>query len=129
MALAIEVGGRTQDGVQVSTVVKLVGSLDADTVAQAEKVVKPLLAAPPKVLVFDLAGLTFVSSAGIGILIAARKAVEAKAGSCFYSGPQPQIRKVFDIMKALPKASVFGSERELDEYLAEIQRKVTDGDD
>ena len=32
MALSIDVGGRTQDGTQVSTVVKLIGSLDADTV-------------------------------------------------------------------------------------------------
>jgi anti-sigma B factor antagonist len=128
MALSIDVGGKTQDGAQVSTVVKLVGSLDADTVTQAEKAVKPLLVAPPKVLVFDLAGLSFVSSAGIGLMISARKSVEAKGGACYFSGPQPQIRKVFEIMKALPTASVFGSVRELDEYLTEMQRKVTDGD-
>ena len=32
-------------------------------------------------------------------------------------------------MRALPDAAVFGSVAELDAYLAEIQRKVEEGDD
>jgi hypothetical protein len=37
---------------------------------------------------------------------------------------QPQIAKVLDIVKALPGISVFKSLKEMDEYLAAMQRKV-----
>jgi anti-anti-sigma regulatory factor len=40
---------------------------------------------------------------------------------------KPQIRKVFDIVQALPAQRLFNSVRELDEYLAEIQRQVREG--
>ena len=39
---------------------------------------------------------------------------------------QPQIRKVFDIIHALPSLNVFESVDELDRYLASIQCKVRD---
>lgn len=126
MALQVDVVGRTTSDGDASTSVKLVGSLEADTVPIAEKATKGLLAAPTKVVVFDLAGVNFVSSVGISYLLAARKAIEAKGSGCFFSSLQPQVRKAFDIMKALPSASVFGSVKELDDYLAEMQRKVTE---
>lgn len=40
------------------------------------------------------------------------------------SNPQPQIRKVFDMVKAVPLSDVFASTEELDAYLAAMQRKV-----
>ena len=42
---------------------------------------------------------------------------------------QPQIRKVFDIVKAVPVSDVFASVAELDAYLDTMQRKVLEGDD
>ena len=42
---------------------------------------------------------------------------------------RPQIKKVFDIMNALPSMNVFASEEEADSYLAEMQkRKQEEGD-
>jgi len=38
---------------------------------------------------------------------------------------QPQIQKVFDIIKALPSQQVFSTMRELDDYLDRIQRQYT----
>ena len=43
--------------------------------------------------------------------------------------PQPQVRKVFDIVKAVPVNEVFSSTQELDAYLDKMQRKVVEGDD
>jgi anti-anti-sigma regulatory factor len=43
--------------------------------------------------------------------------------------PQPQIRKVFDIMKLLPAMNVFANIQELDEYLARIQKRVIEGEE
>ena len=129
MGLMIDVAARTQGDVHVSSVLKLIGTLDSETVPAAEKVAKPLVAAGPKVLVFDLSGVDFVNSTGIGFLLASKFAMEKRGGACFLSSPRPQVRKVLDIMKALPADSVFGSQQELDDYLAEIQRKVEDGEE
>ena len=41
---------------------------------------------------------------------------------------QPQVRKVFDIIKALEGMNVFKSQEEMDEYLLAMQNKVLDGD-
>jgi hypothetical protein len=40
---------------------------------------------------------------------------------------QPQIKKVFDIINALPSMQIFASIEELDEYLDAMQKKVTRG--
>jgi hypothetical protein len=42
------------------------------------------------------------------------------------SQPSPQVRKVFDIVKAVPLNSIFSSTAELDEYLDHMQRKVSE---
>ena len=42
---------------------------------------------------------------------------------------QPQIRKVFDIVSALPTMQVFKNIEELDEYLDVMQKKVKSGAD
>jgi ABC-type proline/glycine betaine transport system permease subunit len=41
---------------------------------------------------------------------------------------QPQIRKVFEIIQALPSLNIFESVAELDRYLAAMQRKVREGE-
>ncbi|MCC7137519.1 MAG: STAS domain-containing protein [Planctomycetes bacterium] len=129
MGLTVEVAARTQGDVHVSTVVKLTGPLEPATLPVAEKAVRPLVAAGPKVLVFDLSGVDFVSSTGVGFLISMKAAMEKRGGACFISSPRPPVRRAIEIMRALPDAAVFGSVAELDAYLAEIQRKVEEGDD
>src|SRR5436190_22441158 len=123
MSLTVDVAALSQGKVHVSSVVRFVGSLEPATLPIAEKVVKPLLANGPNVLVFDLSGVDFVSSTGIGLLLASKSAMEKRGGACYFSSPTPQVRKVLEIMRALPEKSVFGSVAELDEYLAEMQRK------
>jgi anti-anti-sigma regulatory factor len=56
--------------------------------------------------------------------VATKKAMKEGGGSVLLTNLQPQIRKVFDIIKALPSLSIFESVEELDEYLTQMQRKV-----
>ena len=42
--------------------------------------------------------------------------------------PQPSVRKVLDIVKAVPAGGIFKDIAELDAYLDEIQRQVRDRD-
>jgi hypothetical protein len=52
---------------------------------------------------------------------------ERNYGELALLNPQPQICKVFDIMKLLPAMNVFANVKELDEYLTRIQKQVVEG--
>lgn len=126
MPLAIEVLLTKGDPSRATA--KLAGSLDTATAPQLEKELAPLLGdARLKALVLDLQALTFLSSAGIRVIMATRKQLRARGGQVVLHRPQPQVAKVFEVIQALPDVQVFGSDKELDSYLAAIQRKVVEG--
>jgi anti-anti-sigma factor len=126
MPLAIRV---THDPGRPNAVrIVLEGSLDAATSADLEKEIDQLLAGPLRFLALDLAGLKFVSSAGIRVLMKARQGLTDRGGVCAMTNLQPQVAKVFEIVKALPGVSIFRNEKEMDDYLAAMQRKFLEGD-
>lgn len=102
--------------------VKLNGSLDTATAPDLERQLAPVLGGPVKDLVFDLAELKFVSSAGLRVFSTARKQLKERGGQASFLHMQPQIQEVFEIMKSLPGVAIFKSVAELDEYLAARQR-------
>ena len=105
--------------------ITLQGRLDTLTAPQLDEKIAPLLGAKEvTLLVFQLDALEYVSSAGIRCMIRAHKAVTARGGQVSIVNPQPGVRKVFEIVKALPAENVFASEAELDAYLDTMQRKV-----
>jgi anti-anti-sigma factor len=103
---------------------RLGGQLDTTTAPALEKKVDEVLAAKPLAIVFDLAALEYISSAGLRAVFRAQKAMHAANGEVLVVNMQPAVQKVFDIVKALPLKSVFRSIEELDEYLDAMQRKV-----
>jgi anti-anti-sigma factor len=106
---------------------KLVGRLDTDTAPQLDSELNNVLARKDiKRLVFDLSGLDYLSSAGIRCFVRARKAVEPGGGTVAILNPQPGVRKVLDIVKAIPAKGIFASVAELDEYLDAIQKQIRD---
>ena len=102
--------------------VKLIGSLDTATAPELERQLGPVLAGPVKHLVFDLAPLKFISSAGLRVFSIARKQLKERGGQASFVNMQPQIQEVFEIMKSLPGVAVFKDIAELDHYLAVRQR-------
>jgi anti-anti-sigma factor len=110
--------------------VELTGSLDTATAPELERGLAPLLETKPDNLVFDLARLDFVSSAGLRVFGIARKRMKESGGHVSFLHLQPQIKEVFDIIKALPGLSVFKDIEEFDAYIAVRQRRDRDdGDD
>jgi anti-anti-sigma factor len=103
--------------------VKLTGSLDTATAPELKRQLAPVLADPVQQLVFDLARLKFISSAGLRVFSSARKQLKERGGQTLFVNMQSQIQEVFDIMKSLPGVAVFKDEAELDAYLAVRQRK------
>jgi anti-anti-sigma factor len=104
--------------------IKLTGSLDTATSPDLERELGPILASGVPEIVFDLAKLDFISSAGLRVFSMARKALKARGGQASFTNLQPQIREVFEIVKALPGVAVFESVQEMDNYLAARQRAV-----
>jgi anti-anti-sigma factor len=102
--------------------VTLTGSLDTATAPELERQLAPVLAEVIKDLVFDLAELKFISSAGLRVFSTARKTLKARGGQASFVNLQPQIREVFEIMKSLPGVAVFQDVAELDRYLVARQR-------
>lgn len=123
MALTVRV---TQDR-SFSRTVHLNGRLDSETVALLDNELSNLANSPVDVVVFDLADLEYISSAGLRSIFGTRQALAARSGRIVLLNARPQVQKVFDIVKAADLAAVFTSVDELDSYLDAMQRKVVDG--
>jgi sigma-B regulation protein RsbU (phosphoserine phosphatase) len=111
-------------------VVHVGGRLDAMTFSEFDEAMLALL---PRLgdggtVVVDLAGLEYISSAGLRSFARIRKSMRTRSGHTLLLNPQPQVRKVFDIVKAVPVNEVFTSTQELDAYLDRMQRQITEGD-
>jgi anti-anti-sigma factor len=104
-------------------VIKLEGSLDTNTFGQLEAEITRLTATEPALLVLDLAALAYISSAGIRIVQKGARAMEKIGGQFKLVNPQPQVAKVFEVIKVMPTGQLFSSEAELDAYLAKIQNR------
>jgi anti-anti-sigma factor len=110
--------------------VKLVlsGQVNSETWEKLDKEVNTLLAKKITAMIFDMAEVDFISSAGVGAIIKAKMSLLRNYGDLAMLNPQPQIRKVFEIMKLLPAMNVFASIKELDEYLTRVQKKIVEGE-
>ena len=106
------------------------GRLDATSYKEFDQALDGALARMPHggTLVIDLADLEYISSAGLRSLFRGRKVMRANGGHALLVHAQPQVRKVFEIVKAVPVHEVFRNVEELDAYLADMQRKVVEGD-
>jgi anti-anti-sigma factor len=102
--------------------VKLAGSLDTATAPELERQLTPVLAEGGSDLVYDLANLKFISSAGLRVFSSTRKLMKERGGQASFINMQPQIQEVFEIMKSLPGVAIFQDVAELDRYLAARQR-------
>jgi anti-sigma B factor antagonist len=113
--------GETRPGVFS---VSPIGSLDGNTYKILETTVDAVLKEMPDVIIFDLEFLDYINSMGVRVLLKTKKALEKNSGKIMFAHLQPQIRKVFDILNALPSLQVFTSIQELDQYLDTMQKAV-----
>ena len=105
-------------------VVSLVGSLDTNTAPQLDELLERELQPSIDMLVLDMKQLDYISSAGLRSIFKASKQMKQRGGRMGVANRQPQITKVFDIVKALPDLDVFASQAEMDEYLTVMQNRL-----
>ncbi len=124
MSLEIEIHAEPNEGKRIS----LAGSLDTDTAPQLQEKIDQEINSTVHMVIMDLKRLHFLSSAGLRVIFKTKKQMDEHHGKFLLLNLQPQVRKVFDIIKALDGMQVFKSQEEMDEYLTAMQNKVLDGD-
>ena len=90
------------DGVQV---VRLQGSVDASTSSQLESSLRGQLKEGAKKIAVSMKDVTFMSSAGWGLLLSVIKEIRASGGAIGVAAMSPEIRHVYNLlgMKAFVK--------------------------
>lgn len=89
MKIAIENGKET--------VICLSGQLDTLTSADLEKEVMPVLKGDAETVILDGAELTYISSAGLRLLLTLQKGMKAKGGAFRLRNIQKGIMDIFNI--------------------------------
>jgi len=101
-------------------IVELRGPLDSDTHQALEDELGEVINENTKAVVLDMAGVDYISSIGIGLVMKTKKALESKMATFAMTNLQPQIKKVFDAMKILPIIDIFDDMPEADKYIDQI---------
>ena len=117
---------QTQPGV-IAIIVQ--GSLDSETYDLLDQEITRALGEPLKALVLDMQGVDFITSAGVGTIMKAKTSLVKKKADLAMLHLQPQVQKVFEIIRVLPTLGVFQNQAELDEYLGRIQRRMLGEED
>lgn len=81
-----------REGEDVS-VLRVSGQLDISNASILERALNAAVADDPRAIVFDLAGLEFMDSAGISVLVRARSEV----GEVSLRNPTPVVRRLIEI--------------------------------
>lgn len=104
-------------------VIRLEGSLDTDTFGQLETEINRLVTEGSPLVVLDFAALSYISSAGIRVVQKGTRALERSGGSLKLLNPQPQVARVFEVIKMMPIDQLFTTLEDLDAYLRDLQSR------
>jgi len=104
-----------EDGVLIYT---LGGRLDSNTAKTLEETLKQELDGGCQAMLIDLAGLDYISSAGLRVVLLAAKRLRASEGRFGLSNLKGEIRQVFEISGLLRILSVYDSRAEAMKSLA-----------
>lgn len=79
-------------------IIMVSGFLDGHTAAELERKLGDTIKAGQVRLVLDLSGLTYIASAGVGILISLQHQAQKSGGGLQIVNPTPNVREIFSIL-------------------------------
>lgn len=85
---------------EVSVVLTAVGELDSYTAPQLRQAIQDVLSAGSRQIVIDLAGVGFLDSTGLSVLVRAQRESIAVDGELRLRGPSPQVTRILEISGA-----------------------------
>ncbi len=102
----------------------LSGQLDSETTPALDQQIQRALLDGADIIILDMATLKMITSAGVGVVMKTRTSLAKCGGDLMLLNMQPQIKKVFEIVRLLPTLTVFESVQEMDNYLIKIQQRI-----
>lgn len=106
-------------------IISPIGSLDSDTYQLLEKEITSILQKSPKGIILNMQRLDYISSIGLGLVFKTKKTMDEKGGTLIIANPRPNVRRVFDAVKAVPEelfATIEKPDEYLDLYIANIHK-------
>ncbi len=113
----------TDEKRQGTFIISLSGTVDSNTYMILEKEVDSILKNRPEVIILDMDRVNYISSAGLRVIFKTKKNLKQNKGNMYMVNLSSSIKKVFDIVNALPIQEIFSSIEELDDYLDKMQKK------
>jgi len=108
--------------------ITLAGALDSSTYMLLDNKIENLVTeGAARIITLDMSGVTYISSMGVRSVFKAKKNLARQEGSFLMVNLQPQVKKVFEIIDALPSMQVFANMREMDDYLTRMQSNEENG--
>ena len=107
-------------------VIQPVGPINAITSPILQNEVKKIIESKPQIILFDMKQVSYINSKGLRVILKANKAMKSRGGRVVIANLQPHIKKVFDIIDALPAQRIFTNRQELDNYLDTMQKRHLD---
>lgn len=80
------------------TILKFIGELDASSSVYADHALEEAIATSAEFVLIDCSELVYISSAGLGVLLAAFQACNIKGLQLVMVDMKPKIRNVFEIL-------------------------------
>ena len=99
------------------------GPVDSESHVDFRSKLNPILNDKTRGILLDLSAVNYISSAGLGVLFSIKKILIQNNGELLFCGMRPQIKKLFEIVKALPKETVFTNAAEADKYFYAIMNE------
>jgi len=112
---------RVVEGRSFARTVYLSGRLTGETVDALEQALARIVASPARVVVFDLAQLDYISSAGLRSFFGMQKVMAQRNGRAVLLSPKPHVQKVLEIANAADLTAVYATAADLDRYLDSLQ--------
>jgi len=102
----------------------LSGQLDSETAPALDQQIQKSLLNGADIIILDMASLKMITSAGVGVVMKTQTSLAKRGGELMMLNMQPQIKKVFEIVRLLPTLTVFENTQEMDNYLVRIQQRI-----
>lgn len=100
------------------------GKLDSETVDAFDRQIQQSITSGASIIILDMAALELITSAGVGVIMKIQTRLIKRAGELMMLNMQPQIKKVFEIVRLLPTLKVFENTQEMDDYLVKVQQRI-----
>lgn len=111
---------KIQEGKMRNFLIAAKGRIDSETYLTFEKKIRPAIEKKARSVVINMEGVHYISSAGLSVIFSLMKKLKEHGGEILLCGLQPQIKKVFEVIKALPSSNIFSNVEEADRYLEHI---------